>query len=165
MTGYIRTRWSKLKKEVESRFAPCVERRVELFMTGYHKFHNEVGRWAVKIDGEEVFGVGDCESWKYKHDERGSLKEQDHISKGFHERDDLLHSLKEFMSLPIDMALESNDVIIRSLSVLDKRIGKRRLKTLRIHDTDHDLVRRCLLLRRECEEKKSGPPNKTISGK
>jgi hypothetical protein len=62
MTGYIRTKWSKLKKEVEGRFATSVADRVELFMTGYHKLHNEVGRWAIRIDGKEVYQVGDCES-------------------------------------------------------------------------------------------------------
>ena len=84
-----------MKKEVEGRFAASVADRVELFMTGYHKLHNEVGRWAIRIDGKEVYQVGDCASWKYQYSSSEFGKTDDQTTKGMHDRDDLLRSLKE----------------------------------------------------------------------
>ena len=156
MPSYIRTRWSKIKRGVESRFAESVAGRVTLFMTGYHAKHNEIGRWAFRVDGTEVYDVGDLTSWgsnPVSVDPALSRQEgeRDLRQKGLHDRDSLLESLREYLSLDIDAAHNSPDVVIRSLAILDRRTGKKRLRTLISVPIGHPLMRRCLELRCEAE--------------
>ncbi len=144
------TRWSKLKKQIEGNFAETIIGRVELFMTGYHKTHNEAGRWAIRVDGKEIFKTDDWKSWKYKYHTEDKL-ENNVQEKGLHERDDLLQSLREYLALSIDKAMESPDIVIKSLAILDRRVGKRKLTNMNIKDTEHALIKQCAKLRLESE--------------
>jgi hypothetical protein len=130
-------------------------------MTGYHKLHNEVGRWAIRIDGKEVYQVGDCASWKYQYSSSDFGKTDVQTTKGMHDRDDLLRSLKEYLSLSIDKSVGAPDVVIRSLAILDGRLGRRRLYSMNTRETDHPLMKLCMSLRLETEGMKTkiGMPN------
>lgn len=148
--------WSRLKKEVESRFAKSVAGRISLFMTGYRDTHNEAGRWSVLIDGVEIGGVGDFNSWQINHalaDPDVSLEEGYAVlrSKGLHERSMVVESLSQYLNLPIEDALASPDALIRSMAVLDHRTGKARLRKLRTSHVADPLEKRCLEFRCEVE--------------
>ena len=104
----------------------------------------------------EVGGVGDYTSWKANRalsDTTVSFEEaQAEVrSKGLHARDMVLRSLYEYLSLSIDDALASPDALIRSVAILDKRTGKRRLRSLRGTPMTNALERRCLEFRCEVE--------------
>ena len=156
MAKFVRTRWSKLKKEVESRFAKSVAGRISLFMTGYHGTHNEAGRWSIQIDGVEIAGAGDRNSWQSNR-ARGnsdvSWEEGDAEvrSKGLHDRNSVLHSLREYLNLSIEDAHDSPDALIRSLAILDHRTGKARLQELRSSLLSTPLEERCLKFRCDAE--------------
>jgi hypothetical protein len=44
----------------------------------------------------------------------------------------------------------SSDPILRSLAMIDKRIGKRTLKTIELPDKEHPLVKTLYTLRMDC---------------
>jgi hypothetical protein len=59
--------------------------------------------------------------------------------------------LEAYLSLPIDDALTSPSPLVRALAVIDRRVGKRRLRTLQVGPLEHALVRQLYLLRCEAE--------------
>lgn len=65
-------------------------------------------------------------------------------------------ALWQSLSLSIDDALRSGDVVIRAFAMLDSRLGKRRLRTMHLSDDEHLLVRHFYDLR--CEAEGIGKP-------
>jgi hypothetical protein len=148
-------RWSKLKKLMEARFAPSVAGRVELFVTRYKGEEEDVGRWAVRFDGREVEGLSERTArWRREllqaagrsTDEAQAVQ----IGEGTHNLPQFYRGLEEYLNLSIDEALASPDVLIRSLALLDRRTGKRRLRQFSFAGL-HPLEAACLAFRRRAE--------------
>jgi hypothetical protein len=59
--------------------------------------------------------------------------------------------LESYLSLSIDDALLSSNLLIRALAMADRRVGKRRLQTLRMGSREHVLVRKMFAIRCEVE--------------
>jgi hypothetical protein len=60
-------------------------------------------------------------------------------------------SLEGCFSLSIGEALESDNFLHRALAVLDRRMGKRRLRSLAAAPDEHPLVRQLLEVRQKAE--------------
>jgi hypothetical protein len=60
-------------------------------------------------------------------------------------------ALVDYCDLSFDEAVASPYMLHRALAVLDRRLGKRRLKALVLSPAEHPLVRRLLALRLETE--------------
>lgn len=58
------TRWSQLKKAVESHFADKVRGRVELRAAGYRRAYEQEGRGYITLDGEEIWTFCSFEAMK-----------------------------------------------------------------------------------------------------
>src|SRR5262249_1186705 len=58
-----------------------------------------------------------------------------------HDPDDVVTLLKSYLDLNPRMALRSTDPILRALAIIDRRIGVRSLKQLKVEDDEHSLVR------------------------
>jgi hypothetical protein len=167
--------WSKLKKSVEAHFAPAVAGRVELRSTSYRHVHDGEGRGWITIDKEEVHDFSTlkyfvernnlaggirkanrAEDWmdpeqRAQYFEAGEaadeiLEKKGVVSKGWYE-----WSLREYLELTVEDALASDNFIHRGLAVLDRRLGKRRLKEIELPPTEHPLVQRLLAFRRQAE--------------
>jgi hypothetical protein len=104
---------------VESRFAPAVHGRVELFQTRYR--HATVSQDAVYATNRAV---------NSEPDERGAT-----MLWQLHE------TLLGALSLSIDLMLKHRSPIVRGLAMLDARVGKRRLRGLDVPG-EHAFVRR-----------------------
>lgn len=166
--------WSRLKKEVESRFAPSVAGRVELRTTNYRQVHDWEGRGWITIDKEEVHNFCTLKYWvernkllegfqdtdwrepaqragyeRARDEAEGILEKRGVLSQGWFE-----NSLQEYLSLTIEDALASPNFLHRGLAIVDKRFGKRRLKSFEPSPTDHALVSRLLELRRAAEARR-----------
>jgi len=61
-------RWSKLKQQLESRFAPSVRGRVELFQTRYRHAHDSLGEAWLTLDGIRAYSWGELNSLHAIHD-------------------------------------------------------------------------------------------------
>ena len=124
-------RWSQLKSRLESLRAPALGKRVSLHQARYRYALEEVGRIWLTIDGREIASF-DTSSRDY--DDYRALED-----------------LKRYLTLPIDDALKSPSPLVRGLAVIDRRVGKRRLRSLDIGPDEHPLVRELYQLRREAE--------------
>ena len=155
-------RWSKLKKEIENRFADSLKGRVSIYSTRYTSASFSMSRGWITFDGKEIvnFSTPDsvnvhgvyyneltqsiCASHRaIKNYERTPNKI---IEKGEFSRYDFHEACWSFINLSIEDALTNDNPIINSLAILDSRLGKRRLKEIN-QDKLHPLVKRILQIR------------------
>ncbi len=168
-------RWSKLKQRVEDRMADSLQRRVEIHTARYRKADDSNGRLWFTVDKREVASMCD---FRYRishyefanairvatgatdyHDPKQraiyySAEKQADVAmheQGVFSRWQSNHILWDYLSLSIDVALQSDNVLVRALVMLDRRLGKRRLRTLQLGDDEHPLVRQFYDLRCEAE--------------
>jgi hypothetical protein len=73
------------------------------------------------------------------------------------EKDEFAQALGASLSLSVDRMLESDNAVLRALAMLDGRLGKRRLRAMRLRDDEHPLVRQFFMLR--CESEGIDPAN------
>jgi len=152
-------KWSKLKKTIEDNFAISVSGRVAIFVTRYTSGSYFMVRGWITIDKEEIANFSTPDNYnKFEWDtpdidKRISADERSEgntVEKGEFSRADFLDACWEFSRLNIDEALESHNPVIRSFAMLDRRLGKRRLKSID-RENLHPLVLKCLNFRLECE--------------
>jgi hypothetical protein len=55
--------------------------------------------------------------------------------------------MRAYLDMPIRVALKSGNPFIRSLAIIDRRVGRRTLEQIQIRATDHSLVREFFRLR------------------
>ncbi|MGI8691234.1 MAG: SF0329 family protein [Thermomicrobiales bacterium] len=153
-------RWSKLKQLIEDRMADSLQRRVEVHTTRYRHAHDGEGRGWITVDKREVANMCEWRFWNhyYSHvqGEEGFYTHYGEIharlrEQGIMHRYDFNDALWKSLLLSIDDALRSDNVLIRAFAMLDSRLGKRRLRTLRLGDAEHPLVRQFYNLRCEAE--------------
>jgi hypothetical protein len=127
----LNLKWTKLKKLVMEKTAPEVLKRIDFQIARYRTNKKEEGRCFILLDKQEVFSA--CTFTKrrekakllssYSEEEADKiLKERKIISQY-----EFYDAFKEYISLSIDDAVNSDNFIIRALSLIDKRFGKRRL--------------------------------------
>lgn len=153
-------KWSKLKKTIEDKFTDSIGGRVNLFATRYTSGSYYMVRGWITIDGEEIanFSTPDNNNkfgWNTPGiDERIPAEERKEglaVEKGEFSRWDFMSACWEYINMSIEEAIESVNPIIRSFAVLDKRLGKRRLKLIE-KNCMHPLTLKLLRLRLECEK-------------
>ena len=153
-------RWSKLKQLVEDRMADSLQRRVEVHNARYRHAHDGEGRGWITVDKREVANMCEGRFWvhykDYVRDEAHYYAQHEEITAMLHElgiltRAEFDDALWQSLSLSIDDALRSGDVVIRAFAMLDSRLGKRRLRTMHLSDDAHPLMRQFYDLRCEAE--------------
>ena len=164
-------RWSQLRKQVEDRFAPSVQGRIALRTAHYRHAHDSDGRAWIEIDGREVATMCYFQALRARWDlakELGGESQETDAARDHHtppDRDayaeaivvsrragilsqqDFYALLHEYLRQPIDTLLSAEDPVTRGLAVLDRRTGKRRLRTMAITPDEHPLVREMLSFR------------------
>ncbi len=178
--------WSKLKKSIEYFFADSVKDRVELRSTRYHKSHDHEGRGYIVVDSEEIVSFCSITAWQKERELLYNLTEisgnadyrnpaqRDGYCQAIHQTMDIIHkqgfytqyefynSLNEYLSTSIDEAVESNNLIIKSIAILDRRLGKRRIPQHRIAYTDHPALKKLFEFRCMAEGIRMNSPHPTI---
>lgn len=116
--------WSKIRKILEEdRLCPFLRGRVQYFMTHYHHAHDEYGRFCVRVDGKEYVCSCFGDYWYGKRAEQREL--------GIFPVWEVGEAINAYMDdLSVDEALASENLLVRMLAVLDRRVGKRRLPQL-----------------------------------
>lgn len=159
-------KWSKLKYNIESRFADSVRGRVEIFSTRYNKPNSSTGRGWITIDGVEIANFSTMKSgeiYRCVYHEATPTDCKTHpavrmedrtpgalIEEGEFSRFDLHNCCFDYLNLSIEEALDHPSPIVNFLAMLDGRLGKRRLTKF---DTNklHPLVRKLYEFRAQCE--------------
>ncbi len=145
-------KWSQLKLRIESFFADSVRKRVSINSTTYHKWNDsrDAGRVWITIDGTEVLNL--CFNYAIFYPEMGDKlvrqldrlgipsqpgdgSEVDRREKLILSRGEVHDVLFNYLSMPVDDILNSNQPFIRGLAMLDRRVGKRRLSQSRDTET------------------------------
>ncbi len=146
--------WTKLKKVAESFLAESLQGRVRYHLArygpgvsffmrrGWITFdHHQIGNFStIKRIRERAARTGDWyseeESVKAKLDEEGLFT-----------RDDFVESLEEYIGMQIEDAIRSSNPIIRAIAMFDRRLGKRRLGSISMSDSEHQLVKTAYQIR------------------
>lgn len=125
-------RWSKLRKLVESRFAESLAGRLAIHSAAYGNC--TCGHCWITLDKEVIANF--CTRAYFNRKLQGvsgenSMYQRQLVVYGEKSRQDAYRSLFDFVhSLSIADALESDDVLIQSLAVVDSRVGRRKLESL-----------------------------------
>jgi hypothetical protein len=171
-------RWTKLKSLVESRISPVLRKRVAIHSAAYGNC--SCGHAWLTLDGEVIANFCTRAFWnrasgnfQRKNDRwvtdspvpsfvrQAQKKKYGEMEYGELSRQDVFKSCWEFVhTLSIDEAFSSEDPLIQSLAVLDKRAGKARLRSLN-KSRLHPLAGRLLSVRLDAEITAS-PPNKAF---
>ncbi len=137
--------WSKIKHRLENEYlAPSLRGRITYFATSYSKCPDHEGRAAILLDGEEIFKSSYYEKMMLHSEKFHELEEQ---GLGFHESwwqafDEaekaggfdqkwFYYDFRKFDSQPIEESLKSEMPLIRIFALLDRRVGKRRLVSMK----------------------------------
>jgi hypothetical protein len=157
--------WSRLKSAVEGRFAASVGRRVQLRVTRYRHTHDGEGRGWITVDREEVFDASSLRHFPTFSELNSALQRQGLGVTGAHRRArgqleaegvytewTFREALEEYLDLSIERALSSTNVLHRGLAMIDRRLGQRRFRAIRLREKDHSLVRRLYRFRGLAEE-------------
>ena len=155
--------WSQLRKRVEDLFADSVRGRIRLHETGYHGMHDETGRNWITVDGQEVVNMPQWYPWIM----RDYIGKPD-VPRGFADyaslfaKGGLNHAMHVYLTLSIDDILNGDNVLVRAIGMLDRRLGKRRLRALELENA-HPLVRLFHQLRCEAEGIPGGNPRELVA--
>src|SRR5688572_3651919 len=137
--------WSRLKKQVEALFADSVAGRVELRLANYRRAADWEGRGWITVDGAEVYNFCthryfveqaallrqfEREAPREPQANRVAATEAELLSRGIVPQKWFENSLEQYLSLPVEQAIDSSNFLHRALAVVDRRVGKRRLQTL-----------------------------------
>ncbi len=134
--------WSGLNKQLSERLCDKLKDRITYFLTRYHKVHDSYGRAAIRLDGRELVCFSWIEMYRQESDVHGKWKETgvyDHSDPelkakwdmdGTYCEMDFLDAALSFINMPIKEALESPDLIIRVMAVMDRRTGRRTLQRI-----------------------------------
>lgn len=129
--------WSKIKTKAESFICERLKDRVKYFSTWYRSSDRDhIGRGVVLVDKKEVF---EADTWKYI------------LGQDVFEELAFRNALIDYVNLPINVAIVSENPIIRGLAMIDRRLGIRRLKFLTILDNEHPFVMYMYQLRCKAE--------------
>ena len=154
--------WSKIRKELYDRLDINLIGRLDYHITSYKNSTGFIGRAWITIDGKEFINFSNLETLNvfnslsnssvgtiYKsHNpiEDNERKDGNIMEKGEFSKYDFCETAWKFISLDIDEAIIHENAIIRALSVVDRRIGKRRLEVIK-NNEKHPLVLKMLALR------------------
>lgn len=173
--------WSSLRKILEQEYlCEALRGRVQYFFTIYHNGPDNPGRFAVRVDGKEVWWAHSYQEGAYDrmatelkkeqqipgrewdgeqvlNDEENRAVEEQAVymanEMGIASTWDVIASIEEYLNLSIADAVQSPNAIIRMLAVMDRRVGKRKLEKMWILRENEPLWIRQFLELRMCAEK------------
>lgn len=148
--------------------------RVDFHVINYRKAHDQLGRAVITVDNAEILSMctitAEREEYFNERDIRiqsndfnhyddvsknRALQEQAHEQRkreGIYAQYDFFSALDEYFNSSIEDSLMSNDILIKILYILDRRIGKRRLRKMKESiSEEHKLVQYFYRLRCDAE--------------
>ena len=156
--------WSKRKKKVEEFFSDPVKGRVELRSTHYRGTHDEEGRGYITFDKTEIWSMCTLSFYSIEYERIEEIVNSDGITP--YEAQKIAHeelasegnlnqytyydSLDEYCNNSIETSMESGNLLIRCLAMLDSRLGKRRLRNMDLSKESPKVIQ-FYNIRCECE--------------
>jgi hypothetical protein len=163
-------RWSKLKRSLEDLLADAVKEHLQVHFTRYGRSPNSMMERAwITWDKVEVHNFSTVGWLRGTHSvatqmyEIGERKEppvwydfSEEVVKrleqsGVFSRQQWYDALQTYLSLSIERALHSSNALIRAWAMFDRRLGKRRLRSMEFKPSDPSFVKRWYQLRCQAE--------------
>ncbi|MFL2099841.1 hypothetical protein [Desemzia sp. FAM 23991] len=145
-------KWSKVKKKIESFICDSLKDKVQFRVTNYRKAHDQTGRVFITVDKKEVFSMSTLAADNAMYEVEQEIMTQQNIdydvyngpqnvdiqsqahemimAEGVFSQSDFFDAVEEYLSSSIEVSLKSNHIIIKILSLIDRRVGKRSLKKM-----------------------------------
>ncbi|AWD63550.1 hypothetical protein ABFY54_19515 [Priestia megaterium] len=145
-------KWSKAKKRLLSFVCESLHSRVDFQVINYRKAHDQLGRAVITVDKVEMLNMctitAEKEEYYRERDIRIQLDDftydnvfnnraiqeqaQEQLkTEGIYAQYDFFSALEEYFNSPIELSLKSNDMLIKILCMLDRRVGKRTLRKMK----------------------------------
>lgn len=139
--------WSSMRKRLEQEnMCDSLKGRIQYFATRYRKSHDQEGRVAIRLDGEEIF-KSDFYDWDMKrhqswleidenkgrstsYNESGKKMELEALNKGGFDQFSFYIAFHKYHNQSIVDSLNSENPVVRLFAILDKRVGKRTLQKI-----------------------------------
>lgn len=162
--------WHQLAVSLRDRLAPSLRGRVKFHQARYRYTREEVGRVWLTVDGREVIQFDSSTYIRRRAELSATLRaalpggpepvpgsaEYDAADAsavaqlreaGLYDDYCALADLEAYLSLAIEDALSSPGPLMRALAVVDRRVGKRRLRAMAPLRHEHPLVQELYALR------------------
>lgn len=157
--------WSKIRTRLRALVCPELRKRVDFHLTNYRKYGSSGNEVWITVDGAKVFSASYCDymiSENVLHRERGlrtyavgreGKAAHDVLTQAeIHDDSITVYTFREYLDSDPQDALVSTDPVLKSLAIIDRRVGQRTLGKLRIGKNEHSLVRTFYNLRRKHQE-------------
>lgn len=132
--------WSKTKKHLESFICDSLKYRVEFHCSNY-RMHDGIGRTYITIDGKEVYNMCTLKRDYYRTPVEGTYSQVE-----------FMEILRKYFNTSIEESLNIENTLVKILVVLDRRIGKRTLISMKESiENEEDIVKYFYKLRCEVE--------------
>lgn len=156
--------WSGTRKKLETDYlAKSLRGHIQYFATSYSRCPDHEGRAAIYLDGKPVLSGNYYNSWnkasmlpkddtRFERGQIGDLHDQLALELGMFDHWSFYNAFDEFDNQSIEKSLESKNLIVRIFAVLDRRVGKRRLKILAEKNTEQpEIIRKFINIRLNAE--------------
>jgi hypothetical protein len=152
--------WSKLRTKLRSFVAPNLRSRVDFHLTNYRHHSDHAHEIWITVDKKRVFTASYCNNMieenvlqrrtglrVWEEGEEGKRAVDALAEREIHDAGDVVSTFRTYLDLDPQVALTSTDPILRALAIIDRRVGVRTLKELKVSDEAHSLVGTLYLLR------------------
>lgn len=136
--------WSGIRKKLESEYlAQSLRGHIQYYAVSYSKSPDHEGRAAIRYDGKEIIKGCFWNNWMKadlfpkdeKYDKRMSTEmayiDDTALKLGGFDQRCFYEAFAEFDNQSIEESLKSDNLIVRIFAVLDRRIGRRRLVSMK----------------------------------
>ena len=136
--------WRGIRKKLESEYlAASLKGDISYFATSSRRSPDHEGRAAIRYDGKEVIKGGYYQNWtkaesfpkdeKYERRMREEFAYMDDtaIKLGVFDQTCFYRAFDEFDNQSIEKSLCSENLLVRIFAVLDRRVGKRKLISMK----------------------------------
>ncbi|MBY0099393.1 SF0329 family protein [Mesobacillus maritimus] len=141
-------KWSKAKKQLKSYICESLRMRVDFHIINYRKAHDQLGRAVITVDKVEKVSMCTITAERAEYARETKIRvENDHFNfdditmnrdiqdqaheqlktEGIYAQYDFFTALEIYFNSSIEELLQSTDHLIKILTLLDRRVGKRTL--------------------------------------
>lgn len=135
--------WSGIRKKLEREYlAQCLRGHIQYYATSYSKSPDHEGRAAIRYDGKEI--MKGCywnnwtkaewfpkdETWERRMTVENAYMDEVALELGVFDQRCFYRAFEEFDNQSIEKSLMSDDLIVRIFAILDRRVGKRKLRLI-----------------------------------
>lgn len=132
--------WSGIRKKLETEYlARSLRGHIQYYATSYRQSPDQEGRAAIRYDGKEIIKGCYWNNWMKAHlfpkDEKyerrmrveNAYMDDTALRLGVFDQRSFYRAFEKFDNQSIEKSLKSDDLIVRIMAVLDRRVGKRGL--------------------------------------